>query len=302
MLTERTSGILLHPTSLPGPLGAGDFGPDAYRFVDWLVSAGQTYWQILPLGEIGPGNSPYMSSSAFAGNILLIDLAELAGQGWLADEDSPTVEVKVQLDNGPMVMPALSPRSDVEAAFPDADYITGYGNTFFGVSNGAHVVRKFLDDKMGGTVQLVRNFFVNLPTIIPLVGTYLGDVNLQESLPAGKILGGRFRLEVSQQGTSFFAGRLDLYELRLTCEKGEGLASVAIIPQTSGGSQIVNNVFNYSPGSSVPGCTSSTTGTVISQNTIDLRHRASAACLNNLSALQAVRPCPDIDLVARVVR
>ena len=87
MLTERTSGILLHPTSLPGPLGAGDFGSDAYRFVDWLVSAGQTYWQMLPLVEIGPGNSPYMSSSAFAGNILLIDLAELAGQGWLLDED-----------------------------------------------------------------------------------------------------------------------------------------------------------------------------------------------------------------------
>ena len=87
MLSERTSGILLHPTSLPGPLGAGDFGPDAYRFVDWLASAGQTYWQMLPLGEIGPGNSPYMSSSAFAGNILLIDLAELAGQGWLMDED-----------------------------------------------------------------------------------------------------------------------------------------------------------------------------------------------------------------------
>jgi 4-alpha-glucanotransferase len=87
MLTERSSGILLHPTSLPGPLGAGDFGSDAYRFVDWLVSAGQTYWQMLPLGEIGPGNSPYMSSSAFAGNILLIDLAELASHGWLADED-----------------------------------------------------------------------------------------------------------------------------------------------------------------------------------------------------------------------
>ena len=87
MLTERTSGILLHPTSLPGPLGAGDFGPDAYRYVDWLVSAGQTFWQMLPLGDVGPGNSPYMSSSAFAGNILLIDLAELADQGWLADED-----------------------------------------------------------------------------------------------------------------------------------------------------------------------------------------------------------------------
>lgn len=87
MLTERTSGILLHPTSLPGPLGSGDFGPDAYRFVDWLASAGQTYWQMLPLGDIGPGNSPYMSSSAFAGNILLVDLAELSSHGWLTNED-----------------------------------------------------------------------------------------------------------------------------------------------------------------------------------------------------------------------
>ena len=87
MLNIRASGILLHPTSLPGPLGAGDFGADAYRFVDWLGSAGQTYWQMLPLGEIGSGNSPYMSSSAFAGNILMIDLAELAEQGWLTDDD-----------------------------------------------------------------------------------------------------------------------------------------------------------------------------------------------------------------------
>lgn len=87
MLTDRASGILLHPTSLPGPYGAGDFGPDAYKFVDWLVSAGQTYWQMLPLGDIGPGNSPYMSSSAFAGNILLIDLKELAEHGWLDAED-----------------------------------------------------------------------------------------------------------------------------------------------------------------------------------------------------------------------
>lgn len=87
MLTDRASGILLHPTSLPGAFGAGDFGTEAYKFVDWLASAGQTYWQVLPLGEIGPGNSPYMSSSAFAGNILLIDLAELASHGWLLHED-----------------------------------------------------------------------------------------------------------------------------------------------------------------------------------------------------------------------
>ncbi|MDB5896225.1 MAG: 4-alpha-glucanotransferase [Rhodoferax sp.] len=83
MRLPRTSGILLHPTSLPGPHGSGDFGPAAYHFVDWLVSAGQKLWQILPLGGIGPGNSPYMSSSAFAGNVLLIDLAELAERGWL---------------------------------------------------------------------------------------------------------------------------------------------------------------------------------------------------------------------------
>lgn len=86
-MTERTSGILLHPTSLPGPFGSGDLGSNAYLFVDWLVGAGQTYWQVLPMGEIGPGNSPYMSSSAFAGNVLLIDLYELAYQGWLDDED-----------------------------------------------------------------------------------------------------------------------------------------------------------------------------------------------------------------------
>lgn len=87
MRFPRSSGILLHPTSLPGPYGSGDFGAGAYHFVDWLVSAGQKMWQILPLGGIGPGNSPYMSSSAFAGNVLLIDLDELRAQGWLAADD-----------------------------------------------------------------------------------------------------------------------------------------------------------------------------------------------------------------------
>ena len=87
MLTDRASGILLHPTSLPGAFGSGDFGPDAYKFVDWLASTGQTYWQVLPLGEIGQGNSPYMSSSAFAGGLHMIDLAELASHGWLSPND-----------------------------------------------------------------------------------------------------------------------------------------------------------------------------------------------------------------------
>ena len=83
----RASGVLLHITSLPGPHGSGDFGPDAYYFVDWLVGAGQSLWQILPLGGIGLGNSPYMSSSAFAGNVLMIDLGELARQGLLGEAD-----------------------------------------------------------------------------------------------------------------------------------------------------------------------------------------------------------------------
>ena len=87
MRLPRASGILLHPTSLPGPHGAGDMGPAAHHFVDWLVQAGQSLWQILPLGGIGAGNSPYMSSSAFAGNVLLIDLAELRTHGWLTDAD-----------------------------------------------------------------------------------------------------------------------------------------------------------------------------------------------------------------------
>jgi 4-alpha-glucanotransferase len=87
MRFPRASGVLLHPTSLPGPHGSGDLGPEAYHFVDWLVGGAQKLWQILPLAGIGPGNSPYMSNSAFAGNALLVDLAELRSQGWLEEAD-----------------------------------------------------------------------------------------------------------------------------------------------------------------------------------------------------------------------
>ena len=87
MTPIRRSGILLHPTSLPGPHGSGDLGPAAFHFVDWLAAGGQTLWQILPLGGLGPGNSPYMSPSAFAGNELLIDLAQLCDAGWLSGEE-----------------------------------------------------------------------------------------------------------------------------------------------------------------------------------------------------------------------
>ena len=83
MLTERASGILLHISSLPSHGGIGDLGPAAYQFADFLAAAQQRYWQVLPLGPTGFGNSPYSALSAFAGNPLLISLELLAEQGWL---------------------------------------------------------------------------------------------------------------------------------------------------------------------------------------------------------------------------
>src|SRR6204780_2254577 len=79
----RSAGILLHPTSLPSRGGIGDFGPAAYQFADALASARQGLWQVLPLGPLGYGNSPYSSTSAFAGNPLLISLERLASRGWI---------------------------------------------------------------------------------------------------------------------------------------------------------------------------------------------------------------------------
>src|SRR5215475_10388904 len=83
MSFARAAGILLHPTSLPSRGGIGDFGPAAYRFVDFLASARQGVWQVLPLVPLGYGNSPYSATSAFAGNPLLISLERLADFGWL---------------------------------------------------------------------------------------------------------------------------------------------------------------------------------------------------------------------------
>jgi len=76
---------LLHPTSLPSRGGIGDFGPAAYRFVDSLTAAKQGLWQVLPLGPLGYGNSPYSSTSAFAGNPLLISLERLVSHGWIEE-------------------------------------------------------------------------------------------------------------------------------------------------------------------------------------------------------------------------
>jgi len=83
MSFSRAAGILLHPSSLPSRGGVGDFGPSAYHFADFLASARQGLWQVLPLGPLGYGNSPYSATSAFAGNPLLISLERLADHGWI---------------------------------------------------------------------------------------------------------------------------------------------------------------------------------------------------------------------------
>ena len=83
MDNKRLSGILLHPTSLPGPYGIGDLGPEAYKFADFLIAAGQSLWQVLPLGPTGYGDSPYACYSAFAGNTLLVSPDQLIKEGLL---------------------------------------------------------------------------------------------------------------------------------------------------------------------------------------------------------------------------
>lgn len=95
MKFERRSGILLHPTSFPGTPGIGTIGEPAYKFIDWLEEAGQTLWQILPLGPTGYGDSPYASFSTFAGNPLIIDLDSLVIKGWADKKDIiPTDYIK----------------------------------------------------------------------------------------------------------------------------------------------------------------------------------------------------------------
>ncbi len=87
MKLERSAGVLLHPTSLPGPYGIGDLGPQAYRWVDWLAATGCGLWQVLPLGPTGYGDSPYQCFSAFAGNPYLVSPELLLKDGLLLEAD-----------------------------------------------------------------------------------------------------------------------------------------------------------------------------------------------------------------------
>ncbi len=106
MKFPRRSGILLHPTSLPGPFGLGVLGDEARRFVDFLVAAGQSYWQVLPLAPTGYADSPYQTLSAFAGNPLLICPERLVQIGHLTPDDLTDVPAfpEDHVDFGPVIL------------------------------------------------------------------------------------------------------------------------------------------------------------------------------------------------------
>ena len=112
MLTKRTSGILLHLTSLPGSHGIGDLGPGAYRFIDFLTASGQSCWQFLPTGPTSSvfDNSPYMCRSVFAGNPLFINMEYLLHDNYLTEAD---------LEDGP----------DFSEYSVDYPKVTAYKNT-----------------------------------------------------------------------------------------------------------------------------------------------------------------------------
>jgi 4-alpha-glucanotransferase len=116
MTFPRLSGILLHPISLPSRGGIGDLGPTAYEFIDFLAEAQQGLWQVLPLNPPAQGNSPYSSTSAFAGNPQLISVERLADQGWLdrsaparlSDEVGPIDYEQVNREKLPLLREAAS--------------------------------------------------------------------------------------------------------------------------------------------------------------------------------------------------
>jgi 4-alpha-glucanotransferase len=136
----RASGVLLHPTSLPGRCGIGDLGPGAFEFIDLLASARQRIWQVLPLGPTGYGDSPYQCFSAFAGNPLLVSPERLGDEGLLdasavADQFSPST---ASVDFPPLIArrramwPLVLERFDALGAHPVRDRFDRFCNTHAG--------------------------------------------------------------------------------------------------------------------------------------------------------------------------
>lgn len=119
MTFARASGILLHPTSLPGPHGIGDLGDEAYRFADFLRASGQSLWQVLPLGPTGYGDSPYACYSAFAGNTLVVSPERLQKENLISETDLAALP---SLPEGKVDFSAAHERKDAILARAFANY------------------------------------------------------------------------------------------------------------------------------------------------------------------------------------
>lgn len=117
MLNKRGCGILLHPTSLPGPGGIGTLGVEARRFVDLLAAMGMSYWQVLPLSPPACGNSPYSGLTAFGGNPLMIDLDELVREGDLPPAHSDAPDCQERVDYAAVAASKLALLDQAGAAF-----------------------------------------------------------------------------------------------------------------------------------------------------------------------------------------
>src|SRR6187401_2609236 len=131
MSLPRASGLLLHPTSLPGRFGIGDLGDNAYHFADFLVAGGQSYWQVLPLGPTGYGDSPYACYSAFAGNTLLISPEQLVADNLLMKESLETIPK------------GETERIDFEVVHKDKDSILRQAFASFGQTSGSELRNDF---------------------------------------------------------------------------------------------------------------------------------------------------------------
>jgi 4-alpha-glucanotransferase len=134
MSFHRASGVLLHPTSLPGAFGIGDLGPAAFEFIDQLASAGQRLWQVLALGPTGYGDSPYQCFSAFAGNPLLISLERLIDDGLLTNDEaigdrrfqSETVDFPTVIAHRRSLWPRVLERFDATVSPATRDRFSGF--------------------------------------------------------------------------------------------------------------------------------------------------------------------------------
>lgn len=130
---RRSSGLLLHITSLPGRFGVGDLGPEAHRFVLRLAAAGQTLWQTLPIGPTGYGNSPYSSPSTFAGNPLLVSPEGLVEDGLLDEGELERIPLS---DDG---------RVDYAAVYPQKRQVVDKAAAMFSTRAGPKIRQRYVE-------------------------------------------------------------------------------------------------------------------------------------------------------------